>query len=67
MQSLLQHRVIVRKLKNGVTLLLDPLTAFSTVSLAFFTKFGSRDENKNEAGFSHFVEHMFFKGCEKNP
>lgn len=65
MQSLLQHRVIVRKLKNGATLLLEPLSAFSTASLAFFTKFGSRDEAKNEAGFSHFIEHMFFKGCEK--
>lgn len=35
MQSLLQHRVIVRKLKNGATLLLEPLSAFSTASLAF--------------------------------
>jgi predicted Zn-dependent peptidase len=65
MQSLLQHKVIVRKLKNGVTLLLEPLPAFSTVSLAFFNRFGSRDENENEAGYSHFIEHMLFKGNEK--
>lgn len=65
MQSLLQHKIIVRKPKNGVTLLLEPLQHFSTVSLAFYNKLGSRDEAENEAGYSHFVEHMLFKGCEK--
>ena len=61
MQLFLQHKVLVRKLKNGVTLLLEPLPTFSTVSLAFFNKLGSRDESKNETGYSHFVEHMLFK------
>lgn len=65
MQSFLQHKTIVRKLKNGVTLLLEPLSHFSTVSLSFYNKLGSRDETENEAGYSHFVEHMLFKGCEK--
>ena len=65
MQLFLQHKVLVRKLKNGVTLLLEPLPTFSTVSLAFFNKLGSRDESKNETGYSHFVEHMLFKGNEK--
>lgn len=65
MQPFLQHKIIVRKLKNGATLLLEPLPHFSTVSLAFYNKFGSRDETENEAGYSHFAEHMLFKGNEK--
>lgn len=65
MQPFLHHKIIVRKLKNGVILLLEPLSHFSTVSLAFYNKLGSRDEAENEAGYSHFVEHMLFKGNEK--
>ena len=48
------------KLSNGVCVVLDNMdieTAF--VQINFFT--GSRDENPNEYGITHFVEHMLCK------
>jgi len=41
------------------------LAAFSRIPLGFFVKTGSRDENGDVAGVSHFLEHMAFKGCAK--
>ena len=35
---------------------------FRSVSTNVYLCVGSRDENKNEHGLSHFVEHMLFKG-----
>lgn len=33
--------------------------------IAFFAKAGSFLESKDQYGYSHFIEHMFFKGTEK--
>ena len=41
----------------------DP--AAFTVSLGWFVKTGSRDEQSDVAGVSHFLEHMVFKGTSK--
>lgn len=35
-----------------------------SVSLGFFLKTGSRDEEPDQAGLSHFMEHMTFKGTQ---
>ena len=53
------------KLKNGVTLLLERLPYFKSVTLGFFLKKGSRDEGDSERGYAHFCEHMLFKGTTK--
>jgi predicted Zn-dependent peptidase len=50
------------ELDNGVTVLIEEMPFFQSVSLGFFLKRGSRDENKNQVGYSHFCEHMLFKG-----
>lgn len=51
-------------LKNGIRIVHMPL--MSNVSYCgFIVNAGTRDENKNEYGMAHFVEHMLFKGTKK--
>jgi len=38
-----------------------------SVSISIFIGVGSRYENDQEAGLSHFLEHLLFKGTEKRP
>lgn len=38
-----------------------------TVTVTVMVGVGSRYENEKEAGLSHFIEHMLFKGTEKRP
>ncbi len=57
----------IKKLKNGITLILAPNSAIATVSLLIMVGIGSRDESEEIAGISHFLEHMFFDGTTKRP
>ena len=43
-------------------LVVQPMPNFKSVSTNIFIAVGSRDEEDNEHGLSHFVEHMLFKG-----
>lgn len=54
-----------RKLSNGATVLFERVATTSTVSVGFWYPYGSRDEKKGQYGFSHFIEHMLFKGTGK--
>jgi predicted Zn-dependent peptidase len=58
-------RILTKKLKNGLTLLGEPNSAHQSAGIGFFVKTGARDETAKEAGVSHFLEHMMFKGTEK--
>lgn len=55
--SILHH-----SLPNGLTLIGEPNPLHKSTALGFFVKTGSRDEVGREAGVSHFLEHMMFKG-----
>lgn len=52
-------------LPNGIKIVhqYKPYTAVSHCGLFF--KIGSRDEQPEEYGLAHFMEHVFFKGTEK--
>lgn len=52
-------------LNNGIKIIFDELDNFNSTSIAFYIKKGSRDENNKQSGFSHFCEHMIFKGTNK--
>ena len=52
----------IRKLTNGIPILMDNIDSVNTVSLGVFVKTGSRDEYLEESGVSHYIEHMMFKG-----
>lgn len=55
---------ITHTLSNGLRLMHLPVN--SPVSYCgFAVNAGTRDENANEFGLAHFVEHMIFKGTEK--
>jgi len=52
-------------LPNGLTILGETNPAALSVAVAFWVKTGARDEGPAEAGVSHFLEHMVFKGTPK--
>ena len=54
-----------RVLGNGVRVLAQQVPATYSVVLGVFVGVGSRDETRPEAGISHFVEHMVFKGTQR--
>jgi predicted Zn-dependent peptidase len=50
--------------KNGLTLLTERRRGFRSLSIGIWVKTGTRHETPREAGISHFLEHMLFKGTE---
>ncbi len=49
-------------LDNGITVMSEPMDSVRSVALGIWFSVGSRDETAAEAGMSHFMEHMMFKG-----
>lgn len=54
-------------LPNGLRVLIGEMPETRSVSLAVYVGIGSRIETKDDAGTSHFLEHMVFKGSAKRP
>lgn len=54
-------------LHNGLRLLTTQMPGMRSASIAFFFTIGSRYEQKQIAGVSHFIEHMLFKGSRSYP
>ncbi|MCB0339338.1 MAG: insulinase family protein, partial [Bdellovibrionales bacterium] len=52
-------------LSNGLKLIGELNPFASSAGMGFFVKTGARDETPTEAGISHFLEHMLFKGTAK--
>jgi predicted Zn-dependent peptidase len=50
--------------KNGVRAVVVPLKGIRAVTVEVQVKIGAKYERKPEAGLSHFLEHMAFKGTE---
>lgn len=55
----------VLKLKNGLTLLIKNDNRFPLVNVRLFVHAGSAYEDPSQAGISHLLEHMVFKGTTK--
>jgi predicted Zn-dependent peptidase len=53
-----------RVLPNGLTILSEEMSHLRSISIGIWVKTGSRDENLEWNGLSHFIEHMVFKGTE---
>lgn len=51
--------------KNGVRLLWERVPNVRSVSIGIWVDVGSRNENEDENGISHFIEHMLFKGTSR--
>jgi predicted Zn-dependent peptidase len=53
---------IIKTYPSGLRLVVQPMPGFKSVATSIMVGAGSRDEEMNEHGLSHFVEHMLFKG-----
>lgn len=49
-------------LDNGIRLVSERIPTLKSVTVGMWVNAGSRDEQPAQAGYSHFIEHMFFKG-----
>ncbi|HWC30567.1 MAG TPA: pitrilysin family protein, partial [Dehalococcoidia bacterium] len=54
-------------LPNGLRLITAPMPHTRSVSISIYVGAGSRYEKPAEAGISHFIEHLCFKGTAKRP
>lgn len=57
----------IKKLDNGLRIVTAPVKTSEAVTIFILTGVGGRFENKENAGISHFLEHLFFKGTQKRP
>ena len=55
------------RLSNGLTVYIIRDTRFPLVCTRLYVRAGSSNEEPSQAGISHVLEHMVFKGTEKRP
>jgi predicted Zn-dependent peptidase len=55
----------VTRLANGVRVLSERLPDLTSVTVGIWVENGSRYERVEQAGISHFLEHLFFKGTAR--
>src|SRR5207244_2658376 len=58
-------RMQVTRLSNGVRVLSEHLPDLPSVTVGIWVENGSRYEERDQAGISHYLEHLFFKGTER--
>jgi len=58
-----QHRLTT--LDSGVRVVTEAMPSVRSVSLGFWIATGSRHEDDQQAGLTHLLEHLLFKGSEK--
>ena len=54
-------------LGNGLRIITAPMAGTQTATIIAMIGVGSRYESDKEAGLSHFIEHMMFKGTKRRP
>ncbi|WP_282941894.1 pitrilysin family protein [Paenibacillus sp. RC67] len=52
-------------LNNGLRVIVEPIPTCRSVSFGIWVKTGSRNEDAQNNGISHFIEHMLFKGTDQ--
>ncbi|MCI0425223.1 MAG: insulinase family protein [Actinobacteria bacterium] len=52
-------------LPNGLRVITEAMPSLRSIALGCWVDTGTRDETGNEAGVSHFLEHLLFKGSER--
>jgi predicted Zn-dependent peptidase len=55
----------LREMKNGLIVATEVMPHLRSASLGVWIKCGSRFEEANNTGISHFIEHLLFKGTRK--
>ena len=54
-------------LDSGLRLVTHSMPNSESIAISISIKAGSRNENTNEHGVAHFLEHMLFKGTKERP
>ena len=52
-------------LDSGVRVVTEAMPSVRSIALGFMVRTGSRDEAPEQAGISHFLEHLLFKGTDR--
>jgi predicted Zn-dependent peptidase len=56
----------VTELGSGIRVVTEAVPSVRSVALGLWVRTGSRDETPAQAGVSHFLEHLLFKGTERH-
>jgi predicted Zn-dependent peptidase len=51
---------------GGIRVITEVMPSMRSVALGMWVRTGSRDEEPAQAGLSHFLEHLLFKGTERH-
>ena len=57
----------LKQYKTGLNFIHVPIKGIETVTVMALFKVGSKQEQRDNRGVSHFLEHMMFKGTDKRP
>jgi predicted Zn-dependent peptidase len=55
----------ITELDSGVRIVTEHVPSVRSVALGLWIRSGSRDESPAQAGLSHFLEHLLFKGTDR--
>jgi predicted Zn-dependent peptidase len=55
----------ISTLDSGVRVVTEAMPSVRSIALGFWIRTGSRDERHEQAGISHFLEHLLFKGTDR--
>jgi predicted Zn-dependent peptidase len=59
------ERAQVTELDSGIRVVTEAVPSLRSVALGLWVRTGSRDETPAQAGVSHFLEHLLFKGTKR--
>jgi predicted Zn-dependent peptidase len=62
----LPEGVELTELDGGLRVVTEAVPSVRSVALGLWVRTGSRDETPAQAGVSHFLEHLLFKGTERH-
>ena len=62
----LPEGIQLTELDGGLLVVTETVPAVRSVALGMWVRTGSRDETPTQAGVSHFLEHLLFKGTEQH-
>jgi predicted Zn-dependent peptidase len=62
----LPEGVELTELDGGLRVVTEAVPSVRSVALGLWVRTGSRDESPEQAGVSHFLEHLLFKGTERH-
>ncbi len=55
----------ITTLDSGLRVATEAMPSVRSIALGFWIRAGSRDEGTEQAGISHFLEHLLFKGTDR--